>query len=92
MQSKTMITLFGLFAELERDLVSARTKESLAAKQEAGVRLGRPKGPGKSKLDPHAHQIREFIGKGVSLASIAKILGTSYGTLHHWVRRNIAAH
>jgi len=85
-----MITLFSLFAELERDLVSARTRESLAAKRAAGVKLGRPKGPGKSRLDPHADQIREFVGKGVSLASIAKIVGTSYGTLHHWVKRNIA--
>src|SRR5690606_19580761 len=61
MQSKTMIALFSLFAELERDLVSARTRESLAAKRAAGVKLGRPKGPGKSRLDPHADQIREFV-------------------------------
>lgn len=90
MQSKTMITLFGLFAELERDLLSARTKEALAAKRAAGIKLGRPKGPGKSKLDAHEKQIQEFLKKGVSLASIAKILGASYGTVYHWVQRHNA--
>ena len=44
MQSKVMITLFSLFGELERDLVSLRTKEALAAKKAQGVILGKPKG------------------------------------------------
>jgi DNA invertase Pin-like site-specific DNA recombinase len=42
MQSKIMITLFSLFAELERDLISLRTKEALAAKKMQGVILGKP--------------------------------------------------
>ena len=50
--SKVMITMFGLFAEIERDLISMRTKEGLAAAKAAGKQLGRPKGAlGKSKLD-----------------------------------------
>ncbi len=44
MQSKIMIILFSLFGELERDLVSLRTKEALAAKKVQGVVLGKPKG------------------------------------------------
>lgn len=44
MTSKIVITLFSLFAELERDLISLRTKEALAAKKQQGVRLGKPKG------------------------------------------------
>ena len=44
MTSKIVITLFSLFAELERDLMSLRTKEALAAKKQQGVTLGKPKG------------------------------------------------
>jgi len=40
-------------AEIERDLISQRTKEALASKRKQGVKLGRPKGTGKSKLDPY---------------------------------------
>ena len=47
-----MIALFGLFAEVERDLISERTKEGLAAAKAQGKLLGRPKGAlGKSRLD-----------------------------------------
>jgi DNA invertase Pin-like site-specific DNA recombinase len=44
MQTKVMIALFGLFAEVERDLISQRTKEGLAAARAKGRLLGRPKG------------------------------------------------
>ena len=44
MNAKIIITLFSLFAELERDLVSLRTREALAAKKVQGQRLGKPKG------------------------------------------------
>ena len=50
-QTKVMITLFGLFAEIERKLISMRTREALATAKAAGKKLGRPKGIlGKSKL------------------------------------------
>jgi len=52
MTSKIVITLFSLFAELERDLISLRTKEALAAKKQQGITLGKPKGTiQKSKFD-----------------------------------------
>jgi DNA invertase Pin-like site-specific DNA recombinase len=44
LQTKAMITLFGLFAEIERDLIAERTKEGLIAAKASGKRLGRPKG------------------------------------------------
>lgn len=87
LQSKVMITMFGLFAELERDLISQRTKEALATKRANGVRLGRPKGPGKSKLDPYKKQIQQFLDKDVSMLSIAKILGVSYPTLFRFIKQ-----
>src|SRR3989304_5595229 len=49
--SKVMVTMFSLLAELERDLISDRTKIALAHIKAKGKKLGRPKGPGKSKLD-----------------------------------------
>ena len=44
MTSKILLTLFSLFAELERDLISIRTKEALASKKAQGIQLGKPRG------------------------------------------------
>ena len=49
-QSKVMAMVFSMAAEIERDLISKRTREALQARKLSGMRLGRPKGPGKSKL------------------------------------------
>jgi DNA invertase Pin-like site-specific DNA recombinase len=87
MPTKVMITLFGLFAEVERDLISQRTKEGLAAARAKGRLLGRPKGArGKSKLDGKEGEIRLLLEKTVSKASIAKIVGVSRTALHHFIR------
>ena len=87
MQTKVMITLFGLFAEVERDLISQRTKEGLAAARAKGRLLGRPKGAlGKSKLDGKEEEIQMLLEKTVSKASIAKIVGVSRTALHHFIR------
>ena len=78
LRTKVMIALFGLFAEVERDLISERTKEGLAAAKAKGKRLGRPKGAlGTSRLDGKEQDIRALLGKDVSKASIAKILDVS---------------
>ena len=82
--TKVMIALFGLFAEVERDLISERTKEGLAAAKAKGKRLGRPKGAlGTSRLDGKQQDIRALLGKDVSKASIAKILDVSRSALYH---------
>ena len=86
LQTKVMIALFGLFAEVERDLISERTKEGLAAARAKGRLLGRPKGAlGKSKLDGKEEEIRILLQKQVSKASIAKIVGVSRTALHHFI-------
>lgn len=78
MNSKIIITLFSLFGELERDLVSSRTKEALAAKKAQGKILGKPKGTiQKSKFDPHVEKIKELLEIGLSVRKIAKVLGYS---------------
>jgi DNA invertase Pin-like site-specific DNA recombinase len=61
MSSKIMVTLFSLFAELERDLISLRTKEALAAKRAQGIKLGKPKGAIQaSKFDKDRDRIAEL--------------------------------
>ncbi|GHO88188.1 recombinase family protein [Dictyobacter formicarum] len=78
MNSKIIITLFSLFAELERDLISLRTKEALNAKRIQGVTLGKPKGTiQKSKFDADLPRIKELLVLGLSVRKIAKLLGYS---------------
>src|SRR3954467_9045462 len=87
MPTEVMIALFGLFAEVERDLISQRTKEGLAAARAKGRLLGRPKGAlGKSKLDGKEEEIRVLLEKTVSKTSIAKIVGVSRTAIHHFIR------
>ena len=76
MNSKIIITMFSLFGELERDLVSLRTKEALAIKKSQGQKLGKPKGTlQRSKFDPHLEQIKTLLEIGLSVRKIAKVLG-----------------
>ena len=87
LQTKVMIALFGLFAEVERDLISERTKEGLVSARGRGRLLGRPKGVlGKSKLDGKEGEIRMLLEKEVSKASVAKIVGVSRTALRHFIR------
>ena len=77
LHSKVMVTLFGLFAEIERELISMRTKEGLAAARASGKRLGRPKGRlGQSRLNGKEDEIQRLLDLRVSKASIAKITGS----------------
>jgi len=87
MQSKVMVTMFSLFAELERDIISERTKAALAAKKAGGKKLGKPKGTiQESKLDPHQERIREFLKHGVAKSAIARMLGTSRTNLVSYIK------
>jgi DNA invertase Pin-like site-specific DNA recombinase len=79
MNSKIIITMFSLFGELERDLVSLRTKEVLAAKKSQGQTLGKPKGTvQRSKFDQHIEQIKALLEIGLSVRKIAKVLGYNH--------------
>ena len=92
MNSKIIITLFSLFAELERDLVSVRTKEALAAKKKQGIKLGKPKGTlQKSKFDKDLAKIKELLGYRLSVRKIANVLGyNSHIALNTYInKRNI---
>jgi len=85
-QTKVMLTMFSLFSEIERDLISERTKSGLAKARAEGRLLGRPKGLGKSTLDGKEEEIKELLRKGVSKASIAKIYEVSWPCVSHFVK------
>jgi DNA invertase Pin-like site-specific DNA recombinase len=94
MQSKIVATVLGLVAEIERDFISARTKEALAKRKAEGMKLGRPAGPAKKlRLDPHADKIDAYLAKQIDKRAIAKLLDVSPNTLYTWlkVRRGDAA-
>ncbi len=90
-QNKVMVAMFGLFAEIERDLISERTKQGLAAARAKGKLLGRPKGSlGKSRLDGKEGEIKMLVSKGVSKTSIAKIMDISRTALLSFMKnRNL---
>lgn len=87
-ESKVFLTMMALFSEIERDLISARTKEGLKARKAAGVKLGRPKGPGKSKLDKYRPEIEALLNNGSTLRFIARRYGSSEANLLNWIRKN----
>jgi DNA invertase Pin-like site-specific DNA recombinase len=88
MQAKIMSTMLALFADLEREFISQRTKEGLKARAAAGVKLGRPKGPGKSKLDEHQEEIVALLRNGSSKAYVARKYGTNTPNLYNWIKKN----
>lgn len=80
MQNKVMLTMFSLMSELERDFISARTKEALKARKEKGIQLGKPKGTIQSSMyDGDVDKISELVKLGVPINKISNThLG--YGT------------
>jgi DNA invertase Pin-like site-specific DNA recombinase len=86
--SKVLAFAFGLSAEIERNLISQRTKEALARKRAEGVILGRPKGrkSSKTKLTGQEKKIKELLDKKVSYSAIGRILGVHRLTVSSFVR------
>lgn len=91
-QSKVLAFAFGLSAEIERNLISQRTKEALARKRSEGVILGRPKGrlnsPGKYKLSGKENLIFALLKEGLSKRKIAKLLKVDRSTLSRFISRH----
>ena len=88
LQSKIMAMVFSIASEIERDLISKRTKEALRARKVAGVKLGRPRGAGKSKLDEFKEEIVALLKNGSSKKFVAGRYGTSQVNLYNWIRKN----
>jgi len=75
-------------AEIERELISQRTKEALARRKAEGKTLSRPKGSyGVSKLDQHEAEILKLLSHCVAKAAIARMHECSWQTVYAWVRR-----
>lgn len=88
LHTKVMITMFSLFAEVERELNSLRTKEALASLKAEGIKLGRPKGSfGRSKLDGKEIEIKKLLSLNVSKTSISKILEVDRSTLKNYIEK-----
>ena len=89
--SKVLAFAFGLSAEIERNLISQRTKEALARKKAEGVVLGRPKGSKstKTKLTGQEKRIKELLDKRVSYSAIGRILGVHRLTVSSFVKEKL---
>lgn len=89
-QSTVLAFAFGLAAQIERDMISMRTKEALARKRAEGVILGRPVGrkttPSSRKLYPKENLIRELLENGTSKRQIAKICHVDRNTLDRYIK------
>ncbi|MAS36281.1 MAG: resolvase [Anaerolineaceae bacterium] len=86
-QSRIVAMVFAMASEIERDLISQRTKEALAAKKQMGMKLGRPRGTGKSKLDKHRTEIEALLANGSTQKSIAERYHTSEVNLSRWLKK-----
>lgn len=86
--SKVLAFAFGLSAEIERNLISQRTREALARKKSEGVILGRPKGSisKKKKLSGKEMKIKSLLKRNISVNKMSKILGVHRLTLTNFIK------
>jgi DNA invertase Pin-like site-specific DNA recombinase len=88
MQSKILSMFLGMASEIERDLISSRTKEALKARKAAGVKLGRPKGSGSSKLDEYREEIEAMLKCGTRQNYIARKYEITPAALSQWIKKH----
>lgn len=88
-QSKVMAFAFGLSAEIERNLISQRTKASLDSIKAKGKKLGRPFSAQSKrlKLSKNATRIKKLLDSGVSKNQISKIMNVQNITLRRFIKR-----
>ena len=87
--SKVLAFAFSISAEIERSLISQRTKEALSRKKAEGVKLGRPKGTRNSthKLSGCEYKIRRMLQEGYPKSLISKQLDVSPSTLYLYMKK-----
>lgn len=89
-QSKVLAFAFSLAGEIERQLISERTKNSLQRLRAEGKHLGRPFGFSYQKLQRKRAEISELLKQGTSKAEVARQMGCSWQTVHRFVTENIS--
>lgn len=87
-QLETAAMAFSMALEIDRDISSERTKEALRVKKASGASLGRPRGPGKSKLDPFRPEIITLLKNGSTKAFIADRFRTTPANLSNWMKKH----
>lgn len=87
--SKVLGFAFGLMAEIERNLISMRTKEALARRKKEGIRLGRKKGdcPKMSMLNENRRNVMMARRRGTSCAALARQMGVSRTTMFRFLHK-----
>lgn len=88
-QSKVLAFAFSLAGEIEKNLISERTKNSLKRLKDEGKHLGRPHGFSYQKLEKKHNKIKELLDKGVSKAEIARLMGCTWITLHRYIKNKV---
>ncbi|EKU88007.1 master DNA invertase Mpi family serine-type recombinase [Bacteroides oleiciplenus] len=88
--SKVLGFAFGLMAEIERNLISMRTKEALARRKKEGVKLGRKKGtcPAMRVLRENKRRLKRDSQRGVSCSELARQMGVSRTTMSRFLNTN----
>ena len=85
--SRAMVQMIGIFSELERSIISRRTKDSLAYKKSIGVKLGRPSALTQDKIE----QLEFMMNRGKSVKEMCEKLGISKPTYYKWLRDHQAS-
>ena len=92
LNSKILSTVLGLAAEIERELIRARSKEGQARAKAAGKHIGRPRierdEDRHSKLDKHADDIKRYAGRGITKLNLARIFQCDWTTMNIWLIRH----
>lgn len=88
LMSKVTLTVLGLAAEIERDLIAARTCEGLKKARANGKHIGRPRGTAEVlKLDERRADLETMVKAGVSVAAMSRLTGVCRATVDRWVKR-----
>jgi DNA invertase Pin-like site-specific DNA recombinase len=89
MLTQMILGVISMTMNLEKDLMSLRTKEALSVKKQNGIALGKPKGTiQKSKFDEQRDKIEELLQLGLSVRKIAKLLGyNNHIGLNNYVKK-----
>jgi DNA invertase Pin-like site-specific DNA recombinase len=90
LQSKVLAFAFTISGEIERQMISGRTKQSLKRLRDEGKHLGRPYGFSYKKLKKKHKKIIELLEKGVTKAEIARLMNCTWQTLHRYIKEFVA--